>query len=355
MHRTEQLFDGVAIGLPPRRLPRAGCLTPFLVLFGLGFAAGPAIALASTDLFSALFSIPFVLGGLFLVVLGFAASFGRSDVRVEHGELRATERAWPLSWTRRRTVDGVTSLRVVRMPSGDGSMAGIGCLVVEYESGRPFYVALLYPTETLQSVAVDLAPHLGVDLGGELPEVVGDEKIEREPVSLDQPPGSAATLERNEVGLLLTLPPAGLMKGSKGIFLFAVIWCLLTFVMVCLLAFAQAGGGLLMMIPFFCIGVGLILGAVNMGRRHALIAIVRDSLLLKRMNLFGTKTHEWPRESIESIAVEPSSVTVNDSPVLQLAIRADGKRLGLWTGRDEAELRWIAAVLNDGLKLDESG
>ena len=40
---------------------------------------------------------------------------------------------------------------------------------------------------------------------------------------------------------------------------------------------------------------------------------------------------------------------VNDQPVPQLQVRVDGKAIGMWTGRDERELQWIAAVLRDAL------
>ncbi|MHC4428146.1 MAG: hypothetical protein ACYS0D_06025, partial [Planctomycetota bacterium] len=101
---------------------------------------------------------------------------------------------------------------------------------------------------------------------------------------------------------------------------------------------------------FWAIGIWMLIAAINMGRRHAIIDVVEDVLLINRKNLFGLKSHQWRRDEIETIAIGPSGMSVNDIPVLKLKIMLrDETETGLFAGRDTQELRWIASVLRQAL------
>ena len=90
----------------------------------------------------------------------------------------------------------------------------------------------------------------------------------------------------------------------------------------------------------------MMVGAVNMGRRHAIMDIVGDVLLINRRNLFGIKSHQWTRAELESVVVGDSGMAVNDIPVLELQVKpVTGREVGLFAGRNEDELRWIAWTL----------
>ena len=163
-----------------------------------------------------------------------------------------------------------------------------------------------------------------------------------------------ATLQENPDGITLTLPAAGLVKGSRGLFGFSIAWCGFMVIFTGLtvvgpLLGATANGqantwifGLFCAV-FWAIGIFLMVAAVNMGRRHAIIDVVEDVLLVNRQNLFGLKSHQWTKKQLASISVGPSGMEVNDVPVLELKIGPrDGKTLGVFAGRNEDELRWIA-------------
>ena len=78
-----------------------------------------------------------------------------------------------------------------------------------------------------------------------------------------------------------------------------------------------------------------------MGRRHAIIDVVDDVLLINRKNIFGIKSHQWPRDELGSIAVGPSGIEVNEVPVLELKVRPrQGRRVfrtmvTLWPARSK--------------------
>jgi hypothetical protein len=106
---------------------------------------------------------------------------------------------------------------------------------------------------------------------------------------------------------------------------------------------------------FWAVGAGLILGAVNMARRQAVLAVVDDTLMIMQTCLFGARRWEWKRDDLSDIIAGKSNVTVNDQPVIELQIfPKEGKRVGLLLGRGTDELRWLATILRRSLKLSRS-
>jgi hypothetical protein len=103
---------------------------------------------------------------------------------------------------------------------------------------------------------------------------------------------------------------------------------------------------------FWLIGLGLMAGAVNLGRRTAQILADSGRLSIATHSIFGLRQREWRREEIAAIRADASGLEVNDHPVLELQIHpVSGKKAGFLAGRTEAELRWMAAQMRRTLKL----
>jgi hypothetical protein len=100
---------------------------------------------------------------------------------------------------------------------------------------------------------------------------------------------------------------------------------------------------------FWLIGVVMVLGAINMGRRKAAIAIAGGQLMAMQTGIFGSKKQEWEATEVTSIHAGPSGMEVNDRPVLELQIIGQGKKFGLLCGRSDEELHWLAALLRQEL------
>ena len=175
--------------------------------------------------------------------------------------------------------------------------------------------------------------------------------------SITRPAGSSIKIERFPDGVTIEVPAAGLWRGSSGLFAFAVLWNgIIGIISFCLLGSIlgvkkAAGNEALWIFPlvlsiFWLVGIGLLLAAINMGRRRAALAYTGGTLLVIQTGLFGSKQREWQPDDLDDIRVGPSGMTVNDQPVLELQIiDGGGMKFGLLSGRSNEELHWLAAEL----------
>jgi hypothetical protein len=167
-----------------------------------------------------------------------------------------------------------------------------------------------------------------------------------------QPPGSNAVLEEYPGGgVIVTLPPGGLWRGSRGLFAFGLGWCgLLAIATGAVAVLGIPTGGLwavlLFGLAFWLGGVVALLAGIHMGRRSAVLAVVGDTLLVLQTGLTGTRRREWRSEQVADICTATSNYEINDVPLLELQIvTRKGNKVRMLVGRPDDELRWLAALL----------
>lgn len=188
-------------------------------------------------------------------------------------------------------------------------------------------------------------------------EPIDESPRHQEETPIPQPPGSTVRLEIRPGEMTIEIPPAGLVHGTRGLFFFAMLWCGFMVVFSAIWIPAWLFGSTdwfvaFFVLPFWAVGVGLLLGAINMGRRHTIIDIVGDALLITRKGIFGVKQDETIAEDIERIHVGPSGMAINNTPINHLRIeRRSAAVIGLLTERQDAELRWIAYELRQALRV----
>jgi hypothetical protein len=94
------------------------------------------------------------------------------------------------------------------------------------------------------------------------------------------------------------------------------------------------------------IGACLITVAVRLGKCGGTLRAVGGTLQVEQAGLFGTKRWEWRREDIASLRSGDSNVQVNHRNLRELQIcPVNGKKVGLFVGRNRDDLEWIAAKL----------
>ncbi len=399
---VERTGVGVRYVLPRRALGKLRWVGLVLIGFGLmfsGFAVSWILrASGVTDshdvggvgwVFAA-FGIPFVIAGLFPINIGLLILRGWCEVELTDKHLIARERGgiWP--HPRKRKLDRVRTLRVVgaesqvrEMSRGEssGELPGVvkqlAAVKVECESGQPMMAVLGYPAAVLHDLATTIADRLGARGPAKLFDdehdciAVVDDTQATDPVERDermaahQPAASTAEVDDRPDGLTITLAPAGLRKGSKGLFTFAIAWNIFVAFFLVMMGLSEAGvlesdGGepmrwfvWLFMLPFVAVGMGTLLAAINMGRRRTIIDVVGATLLISRAGPFGVKQRDWPADQLDDIRVGPSGMKVNNRHIMELQIHpARGRKYGLLSERDDAELEWLAATLRRRLQLN---
>jgi hypothetical protein len=213
--------------------------------------------------------------------------------------------------------------------------------------------------ETETKDRVEAAPSIGIP--ALIAEVRQAMNKSAEPDEFNQPPGSDVQVERFPEGITLRVPPAGIWKGSAGMFQFGILWsvAIVGFTILFLVAgVAQAGNvsgalGLLAMMSIFGLaGACMLVAGWRMGKRESVVAVVGESVMVMQTGLRRAKRREWPRSEVKTVRAGPSNISVNDEPVVELQIHGSkGKLFGMLAGRDVRELTWMATLLRQALKM----
>ncbi len=132
----------------------------------------------------------------------------------------------------------------------------------------------------------------------------GTQEAESQARLLEQPAGSKVVIEpgAGTGEYVISLPPTGISTSSGCMGGFAVFW--LGFVAVWTFLAAQGGGAFaLFSIPFWLVGIGLIIGALNGVVERQTILLGRDALEIKKSRIIGKKQFYAKYDEIDKIHV----------------------------------------------------
>jgi len=322
-------------------------------------------------LFFGLFGIPFFLAGLMPITIGIMAIFGHSEIEVTAAQVCSIDRAGPIRLRKCRPADQLTHFQIGRPTNLTTSQQSqlnrkpqpkfmTHAIHAHFGESATITMASGYSIVTLRDLAKDIAGEHQRITGRDRVQVIEDhdehasdevERLSNEPAIPEtvppQPMDSRVSVDRLSSGLTFRVPPTGFRKGSLGLLLFGLFWC----GFVSLFTLAMIGMGVpwemfLFISIFWAVGIAMLLAGINLARKQAVLDVVHDTLLVTRQSLFGRGQHEWRAEDLADIRVDHSGMTVNNKAVLNLQIiPREGRVLGLFTGRDETELHWLAAEL----------
>jgi len=322
--------------------------------------------------------LPGLAAGLGLIGGGIVIlkNLSHAEIRISDGEMTVVERAGPLFYRRRISIASIGRLVVhldfVRQSVNNRPAVRVGpqvaMIVAETKDLTPFWMVPLYPPELLKSLAASLAGALAIRVhddgsGVGIPVVVHDYADDAPEVEAPVPkPGDTTiTVIDRPDAFAVSVPPAGIWKGSKGLFLISLLWNGFM-VVVGYFTLTKTDKGSLMSVllfdvAFFAIGIGMLLGAVNMGRRRIMIAVVNGVLTSRVIGIFRTVERKVAVVDITSIGVGPSGMEVNNQPVMELQITHTGKggKIGLLRERTDCEQQWVAYLLRQKLQKPQSG
>lgn len=381
--------DVTRIRMPARQIGAWRLIGLVPLLFGLAFALGPlgwALQLVNfarfdpCSLMFLAFTIPFVWAGLQLARVGLLILAANSEVELRRDQLIAIERYGPVTWTRKLPLESVRKFVVqggaAETPRGSAAPAFLHDLAaIMVESATEKKALLLtpgFPPKLLLPLAEELARRCNVEMEQKVGELQKPVEVVQQltpedldpPVSLKQPDESDIEVEEAADGVTLKVPPAGIWESSGGLVVFSVLWngfmAIITGAMIFAGGDGVKGQDLFIVVPFlglfWAVGIGMALGAINAGKRRAVLAVVGDRLLALQTGIFGGKRSQWQKDEILDIRSGPSGVEVNDEPVIELQIvPMKGKKFGMLSGRNEEELRWIAVKLRHALQMKLQG
>ena len=316
-------IGGIALGW---KLP-----IPTLLLF-IGFPVGAATS-----------------GGLLPIWWGLSILWGRRELIIRGERLYAYECVGFSRWGKSWLISNISALRttgvVPQRESSSEWLAAWDVLTLYTTTGQRHALAWGYSHELLDPLAAALASNCAralpeknrptIEVTSDYAEAaalaaeearvpprdrtLADDDLEREdePIEpLPQPTDSRIEVEHFEDGLNVRIPPAGLWRGSGGLFLFSLLWNgAVSFIAVAVMMAAVGAlpnnnppnndlwGVLCGFSLFGLIGAGMFCVALNMGLRRAAIAIAGDALMVIQTGPFGTcllYTSPSPRDKRQS-------------------------------------------------------
>lgn len=392
--RTIDTLQGTRFLLPSPPLLRLAGLFPLAFgLFFSGFAVfwilGAAGALRGSgggshqggpgimSILFPLFGVPFFLVGLVPVGMGFTILFGRPEFEIRGDRFRTGVRLGPLHRSKWRPTDDVERFEINRFgPSGTRS--GMYVLRAHVGEDRPLNVTGSRDRAWLENLARAITARLDRgELVGDPPEIITrdrDPELEQDaaqpdvvPAGVDDPgpppPMARVWSEESPTGPTIFVPPRGMRgKPVPTLLIFALFWLVITNVVSAgfVTGFISHPGGPptgvifagIMLLLFEAIGIGLLVYALSLARRRAILDVTDEgrTLLVTRSGLRTSSQREIAAATITAIQVQNSGTAVNNRPLRQVAIKvSDADDVCLLTGAPDAELTWLAHKLRHAL------
>lgn len=170
-------------------------------------------------------------------------------------------------------------------------------------------------------------------------------------------PTTGAIIEPRDDGVHLEVPPRSFLRGSSGLGFFSVFWLVFTLVLSIVMIPGGGSSMILILLPFWLVGLGMLVGAVAMSRRHLVADVIRTGdddavLMIFRKGLFSSRQHELTRTQVASIHIRPTNVQINNRPLLALEVQAhDGKTIRLLSSTQQQDLLPVRDALGNALGL----
>ncbi|RYY66667.1 MAG: hypothetical protein EOO12_03555 [Chitinophagaceae bacterium] len=182
-------------------------------------------------------------------------------------------------------------------------------------------------------------------------------------VRQEPPPGSALQLSRGLDGAEVHLPRRKAGCGTFFFMGFALFW--LSFVAVWTVLAASASGFFaLFSIPFWVIGGGMLLAAVNFITETQTVRVTRSRLVIDKKQLLFSKSHSFEARGIQAIRLEelrskPLSFPAQGNALgragrfgplsLAPAVQSGSGTVYFFENANSAEQEWIVAFLKSQL------
>jgi len=192
----------------------------------------------------------FLLAALLPFSLGLFLLAGRTRLVVTRDQIVTTEIAGPIRHSRKVRFADIDRLELAsrsRPPGGvsalGSSLAQLGGLSAVLKNGKKRLLVAAYPRDWVEDVTKEVSGLMGQQGGAPAivrVEALSDPAARPEAEELaPRPIDSKVSLETKASGIQLIIPPLGFWKGSKGMIVFAILWCLFMALFTAVMGFAR--------------------------------------------------------------------------------------------------------------------
>jgi hypothetical protein len=298
---------------------------------------------------------------------------GRTEIEVrDDGSLRSCDRVgwFRYHWAKLppQTVQKLIVRDSSQVPNTEGRLplkrGTFWQLAAQNSRGKLQAIAHYHKREVLEPLAPVLSQQLSLaatnaDIATPATNAITVQVVE--PPSRDvseQPATSQVVCEQHANGVTLTVPPVGVLVPHGGMFIVGCVFETLGWVVLGIIVVSQFQGNpkplalIGLAIVAIAAGTAMMLMALQAGLKRFIFAVVGDQLLLLEAGLLRSKRHEWTRDAIADIVCDTNhfSQTSRGKPFLGIVLK-DKTTIEFLVDRDELELRWIATVLRNALRL----
>jgi hypothetical protein len=383
--------------LPPRSMPGVN-LTAYAGLFTAAFLAAIPLTfsgliwhfaeqtqhrLLAASLALVFFGVFLFPPACYLFVHVLVLHFGRLEFVGQSQGLAVVHRWGPLSWTRWFSLPDLKGFRVntdraydQHDPHFSQQLSQIGRLNADLTRNRSYILCWGYPVDWLEQFGDELtryitessaaAPNLApLTLEDANPAVI----VER----AHQPSNSNAVVTQKHDGLEVVLPSLGTWRAEYLLLIcFGLGWnSFLVFFGLGFLPALFSGAanwvdeegkktelsiwlGLLLLSPFYALGLGLIALWRRLAQRSARITLDATTLQISEQRLFGTFSAHVDRDQVHSVRVISQSFEHGEQRQTKwrhyLFVELNsGGGWAILESRPKSELEWLASLLNTSL------
>ncbi|HVT79931.1 MAG TPA: hypothetical protein VHM90_04685, partial [Phycisphaerae bacterium] len=317
------------------------------------------------NILGALFGLPFLAVGLFPIALGILFFFpSHAEVSLTVTEVISLERLGPVPIRQRRLIAQIQKMRIGPSFEKSLSPANFGIFVVLGDTARELRLAQRYPLGLINALAAAILQELPahgnatVVLENPAPAAPSAAPEVRPPEpALPQPAASKIACVATPESITLVVPRTGFRGAARFFLVFSLFWNVLSvpFFVGVLLQFLHEPslenlGIVGFLLIFVTIGTAFFLASIQTAFRKAVILATRDALIFTQTGPLRTSELQWSPAELAAIRCTDSNTAVNGQPLKQLSISTAGaspRVHGLFVGREEEELRWLASILNE--------
>lgn len=342
--RRVQREDGVWLELPARQVQPMlswglvvfGIACSVFMMFWIGGAAGwnfnwrhgaiPRLVFASLGLPGLAVTVAMVVIGI-----GLARGWSTCGIGIGASNLLVRERIGWLSWTWRVAIADLRGIVHDIQPRRLAART----LLIRRSGRRDLFVAPGYPAEALQDLALAMQRELSFSV--QSVPIVGAP-------GLGPPPGNIEVEEAD--GRIAIAIPIPMHSRPWPVLVFAVVWLgIVSYLSLRVLDDPSSSWTVgLFLLPFWAIGIGLIIGFIHFGWRQVSMLWDGSRLTLVDASPMRRRIRSWEREEIaEILAVDRGS---DSGRYLVVTVKQrSGKEHDLTGSLDSGAQTWIATRL----------